>query len=641
MKCSRCGYDNPTGLDYCENCSAPLFGSPEGASRPSWNFVKGPQWSDPDFSVDSVSENDIPEDFVPELRLSDHTAADDRRAAARAAAEKARLAYENAAAKRNMEEQRAKDMRAAEELRPKELPDLDEEEDDELQLAEEQFRNEQRRVRQRPVEYDDDYDEDDEPAPRRSRGGSGVASFFTGLFSRKKAPRKNVRSYGDDYGDEDDFESAPVKPRRSGGIASFLSDKKTKTILIRVGALVAVLGILALLIIGIIKISKSCSKSSVVKAPTTEVSPDDDSIYFVTVYAKEGQQLVYRTSDGTEKEVTVPSSGFVKFRVPVSSLMPTEPVDGTEKQVTPQVFIKNDDGSLTPVEGLLPVNIQIPALKIEFNNPDTIVSEDGKVEISGHTDLVATEITVDGESVFVNQDGSFTHTVNFEDTGDYVINVEGRLPGHQIFRHAFNVTVMKAHPTTPLVELPWEYGDNGFSQRVKASAESIEVKGRVPAGSRVTITSDSSNATIGTVNVAADGTYTCTVGMRVPGDYILHISCETEDGRVSTRDMHVQRAPEYATYKNNAHDMNYASFSYASSQAFKLSGTITEILKDDDYVLAVLTISDGKTVVLEYHNHYGSAGTLEVGKTFNGNIYGRPLGLNDEGIPQIYVWFVD
>ena len=86
--------------------------------------------------------------------------------------------------------------------------------------------------------------------------------------------------------------------------------------------------------------------------------------------------------------------------------------------------------------------------------------------------------------------------------------------------------------------------------------------------------------------------------------------------------------------------MNYASFSYATGQGYKISGTVTEIIEDGDYILAKLMTADDKPLIIQYHHHYGSAGTITVGRTYE-KIYGRPMGLNEDGIPQIYVWFVD
>ncbi|MCR5610311.1 MAG: zinc-ribbon domain-containing protein [Clostridiales bacterium] len=654
MKCPRCGYENVEGALFCAKCAARLDGE-AGYSEPAApapNIVAGPKWARPDFSADSVSENDVPEDFVSEYSPAEFKPNRERVRAAEEAAERARLAAADAEERRRIESELEADRRAAEENGTDfgffdRRPARNEEERDPFE--------ERRRVefRAEPEEpdngFDDDTDDDFEDEldarPVRRQEKKGLAPFFGGLFKHKEKPR-TAPAYDedDDYSDDDDdYEPKKYRKKSSG---SFFSNKNTMNIAIRIAALVAVLAVLALIIFGIASLAKSCSNKNnsptgTNKAPIIEQNPEDASSYFVTIYAKEGKVLIYETSDGTRKEVTVPSSGFVKFKVPVSSLMPNEPVDGTTYAAKPKVYIKNDDGTETLIDGIEPIMLQIPAINVRFDNADTIVSEDGSVEISGHVDLIATEIKINGEAVEVAQDGSFSHTVKYEDTGDYVIEAEGRLAGHQVYRHSFNVTVMQAKPSVSLIELPWQYGDNTYSQRVKNAVDTIEVRGRVPAGSTVNASCPgSTNATITTPVVNADGTFTFSVQMAVAGDYKLLITCTTSDGRYSEREMHVQRAPEYMPYKNGALQMNYASFAYSTSQAYKISGTVTEIIQDGDFILAKLTTADGKELIIEYHNHYGTAGTITVGKTYN-NIYGRSLGLNDDGIPQIYVWFVD
>ena len=644
MRCSRCGYDNPEGLEVCRNCSAPLSGSVDGSPRPSWNLVSGPKWSEPDFSADTVSEDDVPADFDYETETVRLDPESDRRTAARVAAERARRAAEEAAAKREAEEQRAAERRAADERRAAERREQFLTNDGEMSTDEELYAVDQ--VKPRDRGYDDETDdfggyEADESEEVRRPAKKGVLPFLGDLFQHKKKPAARARGYEDEYDEDEDFEPRPY--RKSARPAKGKSG--SLNLAIKIAGIVAVIAIIAIGVVLIAGSVKRCSNAAssptgTSKTPVIEKNPDDESSYFVTVYAKEGKVLVYETADGTRKDVTVPASGFVKFRVPVSSLMPTEPIDGSIYQAVPKVYIKNDDGTETLVDGMEPILLQVPALNVRFDQSDAIVSDDGKVEITGRIDLIATKLTIGGEDVYIDQDGSFSHTLTYDEPGDYTLEVEGRLAGHQIYRKSFSVTVTQATSTTVLVELPWEYGDAAFSQRVRNNVDTIEVRGRVPAGSQVTVTCESTNATITVPTVAEDGTFTFSVKMAYAGDYTLMISCLTESGKTSTREMHVQRAPEWSTYTSGAMQMNYASFAYSTTQAYKISGKVTEIIKSDDYILAVLEIEGGKTIVLEYHNHYNSAGTLAEGRTYT-KIYGRPMGLNEDGIPQIYVWFVD
>lgn len=191
------------------------------------------------------------------------------------------------------------------------------------------------------------------------------------------------------------------------------------------------------------------------------------------------------------------------------------------------------------------------------------------------------------------------------------------------------------------VLFPWEYGDTDYTQRVRYDIETIEIRGRVPEGSRVTAECPgTNNAAITKPSVKLDGSFTCNLRMFVPGDYTVIITCTTPNGESLSREMHVQRSPEYSKYKLSAKEVSFSQLSESSAQALRIRGRVTELLREDDMVLAVMELTDGNTVVLEYHQHYGSAGTLTPGKNYE-KIYGRALGLNTDGIPQIYVWFID
>ena len=65
MKCKRCGFDNPDYLEYCQNCTAPLDNKKgDDTKEPAWGFVKAPKWEKPEFSADTVTDEDVPDDFV-------------------------------------------------------------------------------------------------------------------------------------------------------------------------------------------------------------------------------------------------------------------------------------------------------------------------------------------------------------------------------------------------------------------------------------------------------------------------------------------------------------------------------------------------------------------------------------------------
>lgn len=701
MKCPRCGFDNPDYLEYCQNCSEPLPNKGDEAAQPSWGFVKAPRWAEPDFSADTVSEDDVPADFVSDSDIRRRQMEAERRAAEQAAAEKAKAAAEIAAAKRAAELEREAARRAEEEIRAaerraEETRRLAEEEREKARIAAEEKRlaeeraaaeareaerraaaeareaerraaaeareaerraaaeareaerkaaAEARRLAKEEAEAEEDlYDDDIDHGGRRA----GIAPVLGGLFAHKNKPLARVEE--PEYEDDpniyyDDYEEKPVKRYKSKPARKQKNSGGGLNTAIKIAAIVAalmLLAIAALLLKGPIQSCRSASQSptGTNKAPVITPNTDDPDYYNVTVYAKEGKKLLYETAGGITREVTVTSDDAVTFKVHKSSLMPAEPIDSNVYPATPTVYIVNDDGSKTLIEDMPSVMLDVPAIDISFDIPDNYISDDGRPTVSGHIDLIATELTINGEQVTINPDGSFAQDLLFEDTGDYTVKVEGKLPGYQIFRKDLNITVEMAIPETPLIEFPWEYGDMEYSQRVKSSVDTIEVRGRVPAGSTLEATCDSSNASLSVPAVSDDGSYSFSVKMAYPGDYKIHLVCTTESGQLSERDFHVQRAPEYSRYLDGAWQMNYASFEHNIAQAYQIRGTVTEILQEGDYILANLELADGNNIVIEYHNHYGSAGEIVVGKTYD-KLYGRPLGLNDDGIPQVYIWFVE
>lgn len=396
---------------------------------------------------------------------------------------------------------------------------------------------------------------------------------------------------------------------------------------------------------GIIRIPEiSCAPngpddpSGEVKAPEIVPDPENPGRYLVTVYAKAGTKVIFQTTDGTRNEVEVPRSGLVKFSVPDRGLIPFEPIESDTCEVVPIIFTVNEDGSESRVEGFTPIKLSVPELNVAFDNDDPIVSTDGTAVISGSVDPVDAEITVQGVTVTVGSDGTFSYTLSFSEAGSHIVNIEARHPGYRIVRRSFTVSVEV--PVAGLLEFPWEYGDDTFTTRVKNDADDpLEVRGHVPAGSKVTVSCASDMAELTEPTVAEDGTFSFVVKMLRAGDYELHITCYSPTGEVAERVLHVQRAPEWRSYVEGSWAMSYDALRVASKQGYKLSGTVTEVIEDGDSMVVVLDIGNGNSVILIYHHHYPNAGSLALGSVHTG-IYGHPLGRNADGVPEVYVWFI-
>lgn len=612
MKCNRCGFDNPDYLEYCQNCTAPLDNKKgDDSKEPAWGFVKAPKWAKPEFSADTVTDEDVPSDFVKEAGQAADTAA----AVAAAAGKKA-----------GREAKRA-------EHKLEETAD---------ELADEVY-----------DELEDDFDDFEEEGYEKAKKASPFA-FIGGLFRHKPA-KAGRYEYDDDEGDFDesedypdeeyddadeleDFDDAgPVGQKRAAGA------KRSRDLgpIIKIVGVVAALAVLAAAVWLIARSAKGCSKPVEYDPPVVEQSADNPDIYFVTVHAAEGTNLIYETADGTRTAYTVPKSCQAIFKVPVSGLLPGEPVDGSVYYATPKVLISNEEGETAiPID---PIAIPVAPLEITFDNESTdIVTKDGTAVISGRIEYINAVLTIDGEQVEVAGDGTFKKTLSFEEAGTYSVPVEAKLPNYQIAKRTFTITVDTPVIGDPdaIIQMPWDYGDYTFSQRVVNSVESIDVRGKVPEGSTVTASSESTNATITTPTVDADGTFHFTITMAKAGDYTVRVTCKTPQGVDYEREIHLQRQPDYSSYIQNAWAMDFAAFSFGNSQQYKIEGKIKKILHDGDYYLAEFELTDGHTVVIEYHPHYGSAAAIEEGKSYS-QVYGRSWGFGDDGNIRFYVWFIN
>ncbi len=382
---------------------------------------------------------------------------------------------------------------------------------------------------------------------------------------------------------------------------------------------------------------------------TIEPVEGEPGAYMLTVYAPNGTKLAYETATGRRKEAVVNSAEMIIFKIYENDLIPAEPLEDDTYNAVPKVYVINADGSEKLIEGLDTIPVKIPALNVELE-PE-IKTEDGVAVITGRAVEPGMSVTVGGEEAAVEKDGTFVLEKKFEESGEYVLDVVGSKPGCKSWHGTVTVKVElpggddPVGPDDPVVEtsliqFPWEYGDTSFSQRIPKSKNTLEVKGKVPAGSTLKASCKSASLTMTDPVVGEDGSFSFKVTMEKTMDYAITLTCTDSTGKTEERVLHVQRAPEYSTYKNGAKPMKYSDFGVEAYQAYVIKGTVTEIIKDDDYYLAVIELEDGNKLELEYHYHYGTAGSLEVGKSYT-KIYGRPNGVNDEGMPTAYVWFID
>ena len=374
------------------------------------------------------------------------------------------------------------------------------------------------------------------------------------------------------------------------------------------------------------------------RSPQIVQNSEDPFKARVTIFAKNGSVIVYETPGGSRTEYQVNTDDRKVFEINLEDYLPNEPMDTTAYSVQPKFYIRNADGTLDPISDMGYVMLEVPELNAVVNCEDAIVSEDGKVHITGHVYPVKAEVTADGEKLAVNGGGDFSFEKTYEENGVYTVTFEAKLPRYCIFRRSITITVEIPEP--PAVMLPWDMGDTRYSQRITDPNDTIELHGMAPAGSTVTAACDNELVMLTEPIVGDDGSFSLTAMLPDVGDYEIVFTCTDAEGQVFTRTMHVQRAPEYKSYVESAWAMSYEALQRPSKQCYNIKGTVTEIIEHTDYYLVKLETSDGGTLMLIYHHHYGTANSFKEGKQYNW-IYGYPMGKDQNGIAQVYVWFVN
>lgn len=446
----------------------------------------------------------------------------------------------------------------------------------------------------------------------------------------KPAKEKRAKPSREPEYDEDE-EDEEEDTRRGGGIRAAI----TVTSII---AVIALLGIIALL--GK-KVYDRYFGGTQTELPsmTPEIKQDsvDKDLYHVTVYAKAGTVLVYETVGGLRQEYAVPEDGRMTFNINGTSLLPDEPIESTAYNAQPKILIKNEDGTLEPVPGMGYIALEVPPIELTLDR-EKLTSEDGKASVSGKVVTRGTRVTVNGEEVPVKEDGTFVYETEFTENGEYEIPVVAEHNRYTVYHNSVSVTV--AIPEPPVIRLPWDLEDQTYSQRVTDPGDTVRVYGMIPAGARLEVSCENEAVLLSEPELSEDGSFSFNATLPEIGDYAIKITCTGEDGLVGEREMHVQRAPEWRPYVESAWAMTYDSLMRPSSRCYEIKGKAVEITQHGDFYIVVLETSDGNRLRLEYHNHYPTANTFIEGKDYKW-IYGYSLGRDTDGMPRIYVWFVN
>lgn len=481
--------------------------------------------------------------------------------------------------------------------------------------------------------------------------------------------------------------SIDMSPKKAASTdESERTEKNADSTAVKKGIFVAVAVVVMLIFVLVAVVTNGFTCSSTSRESRIEKSQSDPSYYIITVVAKEGDVLVFENCLGERKEYTVSSKNEVAFNAHISSLLPQEPIDSDTLKVTPTVYLKTKDGRLNRIE-MPSVTIDVPRFALGFdyeteyyksqqpteNSPvpsiepsavpsgtgspepteptpepeptqiivdeNTIECVNGKITISGFVSDENVCVKFNGTRVEVDANKKFSFSTKFITQGEHLIEVEATLPGYRTLHKTITAVVKEELSPEQIIIF-----DEGFHTRTSSDSTEIVVKGTVPVGAVITVSSDAEGFTLnGEPTVDEKGYFTFIVNMpEVMTDYALTITASMSDGMTVQRRVHVQRPPLYADYVRSVWACDYNEMSKPArynTQGFKLTGVVTEIYESTDCVRAALMLPSGDIVVITYYNNYTGSSEILAGENYT--MYGVPTGMNADNMLEVYIWFVE
>ena len=551
MICKVCGTNNEDYLEYCKKCSAPLHGSDNadnGAEAPASprSFVRSPVWAKPEFNANTISESDIPADFLNG---------------------KAEETVQPAQPAQPVQQPRQSAVQSGP-VCPKCGARLIEG---------------QRFCNSCGARIGDAVS---------AAAVSAASSAWSGSYSTPQQPSKSGIKYADpiddrmfsyDYTETDDRRSkraggnkkaAPAQrpvsrtaPRTSAPRKSQPSRRRRSSLNIKLLAMILG-GILLLgaIVFGVIKLVSGgigSGKSSVTGEAKIEetTTASGDKAYNITVYAK--KKSIVRFEGGSIVKEEPISGKSVTFGIPEQLWIPSEPVDPDELTadgylaVTPNITVINKKGESEPVTFANPILISIPVIDMTVTSPNTenFSVSSPIVEVAGVVQDTTAGIYVNDEAVPVDETGSFTYTYTITEAGTTTLNVEARKNGYAINRKTFTVDYNTAGggttaPTgggTTAATTPAKVGDaksiyyaNTDGINVRANAvDTSDVLGQLGGGDKVYVISADSN---GWYKIAYNNTTAY-----VSGKYLTKVSdiasYTTTNATVNTDNLNARLSP--------------------------------------------------------------------------------------------------
>lgn len=468
MKCKVCGANNEDYLEYCENCAAPLNESAGTADNTggmpreerTWGFVASPDWSKPDFSANTVSEEDIPTGFQPQSFRPRFNAAKGGPAPAAPQAPAPQQAQPKApsSVRRDAEQSQSGSKRNS--VRTYAKPAAVCPSCGAALTPGQRFCNScgQKLEETAPARA---------AAPAVSTAPIAASAAAGGI---KYADPLDEDMFSFSYDDEEEERprrkknvkkaSAPARPvggakrsrKRSG-----LAVDKSMIYWIAAGVLV-----IAMIVMGVVLANKTYGSvggffasifdsSPVTKEPVIEkiTTENGDPAYNITIYAKRGSTV--RFTGGTiSKDIPVESSKPIILSVPEAVWIPSEPVETDKLEVFPDITVISKDGTETPVAFAEPIVIDIPTLSLSVTAPNTPTFETAAADVtfSGVVGDPTSAVYVNDMQLTVDESGAFEGAYTLTAEGENTVNVEARKNGYAIARQTFTVNYGTTAPST-------------------------------------------------------------------------------------------------------------------------------------------------------------------------------------------------
>ncbi len=637
MRCKNCGAQNEDYLEYCDVCAAPLTPDDEasdkgdasgnagyasyvaatGETPPAWGFVRAPQWPRPEFDANTVTEEEIPEGYFRKFnpRPAEAERAENFKPAAVLPAEE----YSN-----NVRVRAVPPQQSAYES---------------TQTIAPEFAYERPKARSQQPTY-----ERQRPGSQDSGAGQAFAGYRDGAIApveenraavapQPAKPRRKAEEDFEDYGGG----YSRARAHTGGG-------KRNLLFIAAAGVLVVLIAVFGFILVGT-RYDGSFSKfisctfkgDPITRSPKVESGTTDagDPAYLITVYAK--NNYIVRFSAGSiVKEVAV-AKGSVSLRVPEKVWIPDEPLDSDTISVTPDIVVVSPKGEETKVAFDEPIAIHVPAITLTMTQPAVgdFTVDSATVPVEGVVDDNTASIFVGENQVAVDEAGKFSTNYTLPGEGTFVLEIKAQKNGCMSAVKTYNVTYGAAtEPTTPTT------GNVAFSVNddVKRYAQTatMTVAGTMEPGATIVVTGAELEGVV--TQDSAAGTFSFTVKTAEVGLYGVVITATKGDAAKSST-LYLEHQPDKDAYIAGSFAIDYDRIKLYPhhEQAYKITGTITEIIQSQPFVIARIQTVKGDIIFC----YISGISTIELndGKTYS--LYADPYGTDEAtGLPYMHAWFV-